>query len=168
MHKTNTPHHTAPTPSAKTSSADFQRQAGKGCMTVHLVEDSYDDRLFAEQRLKNSEQVTCVVSHSTAAELFHYLETSGAFDDNGEECKNAVILLDVHMPDMNGIETLKHIRTHPLTEDMPVILLTGDTSTELAFDAYQNHATAFLQKPLNLEHFHEVLKNRPYQRMTSR
>ena len=124
---------------------------------VYLVEDDLDDRAFAEHQFLKSDMVEKITTFHSAEHLFQYLNAEGAFDEDLSCNKNIIIVLDVHMPYMDGIEALGRIRMHPLTEDLPVAILTQDMSSDLALQAYKHKANAFLQKPLELSHFHDVM-----------
>lgn len=124
---------------------------------VYLVEDDYDDRLFAYSKLRESDRVSEVRPVKCAETLFRCFENAGIYDSSYLVYNPALIVLDMHMPGMNGIETLAKIRRHPITADVPVILLTSDVSHKSICDAYKLKANGYLQKPLHIEQFHEML-----------
>ena len=69
-----------------------------------------------------------------------------------------LIILDIHVPGSNGIEILQKLKENPMTEDIPVIVLTGDTSGRAVIDTYKSRANGFISKPLNLEQVHQVIE----------
>lgn len=125
--------------------------------TVFLVEDDIDDQHLAVQTLKKSPYIYNVHCFENGEKLEHYLASEGYYSGNMLQNLPVLIILDIHMPGTSGLETLKKIKEHPLTEDIPVIILTGDLSNKTALDAYRSHANAFIVKPLNLEHVHDVI-----------
>lgn len=125
---------------------------------VYVVDDDQDDRLLSYCSLKKSERVQEVRPVKCAGALFQCFENSGLYQSvSFAEYHAPVILLDLHMPVTDGLEVLAKIRYHPITSEFPVILLTGDQSGERVYDAYQLQANGYLQKPFEIEQFHNVL-----------
>jgi len=125
---------------------------------VYVVDDDQDDRLLSYCSLKQSERVQEVRPVKCADALFQCFENSGLYQSlSFAEYHVPVILLDLHMPKTDGLEVLAKIRHHPITSEFPVILLTGDNSGEKVYDAYQLHANGYLQKPFEIQQFHNVL-----------
>lgn len=60
-----------------------------------------------------------------------------------------LILLDMQMPGMNGLDVLKSVKQDERLKDIPVIFLTGDRSVDLEIEGYTNGASGFLNKPVN-------------------
>lgn len=125
---------------------------------VYIVDDDQDDRLMGCCALRKSQRVQEVRPVKCAESLFECFENSGLYQSiSFAEYHTPVILLDVHMPAVNGIEVLAKIRNHPITSDFPVIFLTTDNSHENIYDAYRLNASGYLQKPFNIKEFHNVL-----------
>jgi CheY-like chemotaxis protein len=145
------------TDSAFPESRQFYDQGKIRNSIVYLVDDDYDDRIYAYSLLRRSSRVTEVRPVKCAESLFKCLDNVGIYDSSVLVYNPSIILLDIHMPGLNGIETLSQIRNHPVTSDIPVILMTSDTSCEKVYDAYRLRANGFLEKPLDLERFHNVM-----------
>jgi len=125
---------------------------------VYILDDDQDDRLFGYSVLRKSDHVTDVRPVNSADTLFQCFDDTGLYQSiTFAEYHTPVILLDVHMPKVNGIEALEKIRNHPITSDFPVILLTTDHSCEKVYDAYRLQANGYLQKPFDLSQFHDVM-----------
>ncbi len=125
---------------------------------AYIVDDDQDDRLHAGIMLEKSGKVQEIRPMRCADDLFECLENNGLYDDMDYSDEHMpIIFLDLHMPEMNGIEVLERIRNHPITSDFPVILLTSDQSGQKIQDAYQLHANGYLKKPLVLAELNEVL-----------
>jgi DNA-binding response OmpR family regulator len=76
---------------------------------------------------------------------------------DGGECLNEIptfspdlVVLDLIMPDMSGVEVLKNIRSNPSTQKLPVLMLSANTDTEAVADSHHVNANRYLQKPFNL------------------
>ncbi len=132
-------------------------QLDKAQYTVFLVEDDSDDRRQAVQTLKKSPYIYNVHTFINGDELMAHLAGTGLYRGNATYHIPTLIMLDIHIPGTDGLSILKSLKEHPLTEYIPVIILTGDTSNRVALDALRAKANAFITKPLNLNHVHEVI-----------
>lgn len=125
--------------------------------TVFLVEDDFDDRKLTEQTLKKSPFIYNVHSFENGEKLIEHFVKEGFYSSNLTHHLPLMIMLDIHLPGTSGLDVLKKLKQHPLTADIPVIILTGDLSNKAAINAYKSQANAFIVKPLNLDHVHEVI-----------
>ena len=113
---------------------------------VYLVDDDMDDRLWGYASLNKSERVLEVRPVKSANSLFQCFKNSGIYgSDAFARAHEPVILLDLHMPQMDGIKTLENIRNHPITSDFPVILLTSDASCDKVYDACRLQANGYTE-----------------------
>lgn len=67
-----------------------------------------------------------------------------------------VILLDVKLPRVNGLEVLRQLREHPVSQLLPVVMLTSSSEERDVQMAYQNHANSYIVKPVNFDKLMEV------------
>jgi len=67
-----------------------------------------------------------------------------------------VILLDIKMPRVDGLEVLRRLREHPVSRDLPVVVLTSSGEDRDVKTAYRHHANSYIIKPVNFEKFMEV------------
>jgi CheY-like chemotaxis protein len=123
--------------------------------TILLVEDNPDDvelmRLaFADHRIANL--ITVASDGVFAIELLH-----GTGDREPIDVP-ALILLDVNMPRMNGIETLKAIRSHPRTRTVPVVILTSSKLERDVVESYDLGVNSYVVKPVDFEQFVEATR----------
>ncbi len=125
--------------------------------TVFLVEDDTDDRRQAVEELRKSPYVYNVRCFESGDQLMGHFASEGYYSGNLMRFIPTLILLDIHVPGASGLDILQELKEHPLTEDIPVIMLTGDTSAHAAQEAQQYGANAFIEKPLKLDHVHEVI-----------
>lgn len=125
--------------------------------TVFLVEDDPDDRRQATQILRKSPYIYNIHCFDNGDKLIQHFICEGYYSAHLMRHIPTLIMLDIHMPGSNGLDILKSLKEHPLTQNIPIIILTGDTSHETALNAYRAQANAFIAKPLNLDHVHEVI-----------
>jgi CheY-like chemotaxis protein len=112
-----------------------------------LVEDNEDDiillkRAFAKCRVLNPLKVV-----KNGSEAMAYLEGSGRYRDRQEFPLPRLVLLDIKMPGIDGLEVLKWIRQHPSHRSLRVIMLTSSDAIRDVNAAYQLGANSFLIKP---------------------
>lgn len=124
--------------------------------TVILVEDNPDDDMLARRILEPADRIGEVVSCRDANHLFKVLEHNHLNRGAEHNTPNSVILLDVHLPGIDGMVLLEQLKTSPLTDNLPIVILTGDDDLDVIYKAYKNHANAFLSKPLNQGHLAEL------------
>ncbi len=105
-----------------------------------FVDDDLSMTMVVESVLRRSGMATRVVHDPTRA-----LEAIESFDPD-------VILLDLHMPNLNGLELLSLFRAHPKTAFTPVILISGDDDQERRFETLTAGGDDFLKKPLRPKH----------------
>lgn len=112
-------------------------------MEILLVEDSRFSRIHIETLLKKAGYEN-IISTSSAYEAFKILDLNG---ENGERVD--LILMDIIMPQMNGIEACSHIKSHEHLKDIPVIMITAKTEVKVLEAAFNAGAMDFISKPLN-------------------
>lgn len=67
-----------------------------------------------------------------------------------------VILLDVKLPRVDGLEALRRLREHPVSRNLPVVMLTSSSQDRDVQAAYRHHANSYIVKPVNFDRFMEV------------
>ena len=87
-------------------------------------------------------------------EALQFLRCEGKFSQAG---RPDLILLDLNMPGMNGIEFLGHIKTDPKLMAIPVVVLTTSDADEDILRSYSLHASAFVTKPVDFEKFIDIV-----------
>lgn len=127
---------------------------------IYLVDDDQDDLYLSSKALSKSSRVKDIHQISNAMMLFGIMKDNGVFNDEilFSESK-PIIMLDIHMPNFNGIETLEFIKSHPMISDLTVILLSSDLSADKAHEAYNLQVDGYLEKPCELSEFHIILDN---------
>ena len=120
---------------------------------ILLVEDNDADAeltlmAFAEAHVSNS-----IVRVCDGLEALDYLFAGGAYGGRSVENLPAMVLLDLNMPRLDGIDVLKAIRSDARTKHLPVIILTSSDQDRDRLAAYEHHANSYVRKPVEYDSF---------------
>lgn len=126
---------------------------------VMLIEDNADHaeliiRTLEEHRIAN--RVRHFIDGQTALD---YLFKRGKFSEPAKAPRPHVILLDLRLPRMDGIDILKAIKGDENLKCIPVVILTSSEAEKDVAKAYYNHANSYLVKPVGFEEFKELMDN---------
>ena len=122
--------------------------------TILLVEDNPDDEALTLRAFKKSDIRNDVVVLRDGAEALAYL-----FPGNGDTVpRPALILLDLNLPKVGGLEVLRRMRADERTQMIPVVVLTSSKLDEDILDSYRNGANAYVRKPVNFSDFAEAVR----------
>lgn len=124
---------------------------------IFLVEDDPDDRMLALKTLRQSPYIQDVHCFKSGDKLVEHFISEGYYSGNLLRYIPTLILLDIHIPGTSGIDILKKLKDHPVTNDIPVVIITVDDSDEMIKQAKALKANAFVTKPLDLEQIHQVM-----------
>ncbi len=127
--------------------------------TILLVEDNPEDVFLTERALKKANIVDKMIVARDGVEALDYLFQRNTPADGDKGSLPDLVLLDLKLPRVNGLETLKQIRANPDTALVPVVMLTSSTEeTDLA-QAYQLGANSYVRKPVDFNQFVETIRN---------
>ena len=126
--------------------------------SVLLVEDNADDieltlRAFRKHNLADEVDVV-----QDGAEALDYLFRRGDYADRDPTYQPAVILLDLNLPQIDGLEVLRRIRHDERTKLLPVVVLTSSKEDRDLIQAYASGANSYIQKPVDYTTFLEAVK----------
>lgn len=119
---------------------------------ILLVEDNPKDMELALVALERSRLANEVITFRDGEEALAYLQRTGEHA-NRLEGNPAVILLDLKMPKMNGLQVLETIRTDPKLKSIPVVMLTSSNEEPDLRDAYNLGVNAYVVKPVKFSEF---------------
>ncbi len=123
-----------------------------------LVEDNPDDEELTLVGLKKSGVINEIHVVRDGEEALHYLFAEGKYKDRGSARMPAVILLDLNLPKVNGLEVLERIKTNPATKYIPVVILTSSSEEEDLVKSYKLGANSFVRKPVEFSRFADAVK----------
>ncbi|MCX6163182.1 MAG: response regulator [Ignavibacteriae bacterium] len=124
---------------------------------ILIVDDSPNDVLLAIKTLKKNNLANEIDVAKDGEEALDYLYKRGKYDGR-ENVNPAVIVMDIKMPKVNGIEVLKDIRSNPEFKLIPVIMLTSSGEQKDLVESYKLGANAYVVKPVDIAQFMEAIK----------
>ena len=122
--------------------------------SIMLIEDNPDDQALTIRALKkNNIRNEVTMAGDGAAALEMLFPASGA-----DGLRPALILLDLKLPKVDGLEVLRRLRADPRTEIVPVVVLTSSREQEDILDSYHSGANGYVRKPVNFGDFSEAVR----------
>jgi two-component system response regulator len=123
---------------------------------ILLVEDNPDDEALTLHAFeKNNIHHTIVVAHN-GVEALDYLFCTGAYAGRNPHNLPMVVLLDLKLPKIDGLEVLRRIRANEETRLLPVVLLTSSNEDEDRLKGYMLGANSYIRKPVDFDEFIQV------------
>jgi two-component system response regulator len=132
----------------------------KNCMTkiILLVEDNPDDEELTLIAFRKSHIANDVIVTRDGAEALDYLFGTGTYSGRDLNVMPAVVLLDLKLPKVDGLEVLKRLRANELTRRIPVVILTSSKEQEDIIESYNLGANSYIRKPVDFTQFMESAK----------
>lgn len=125
---------------------------------VLLVEDNPDDIALAQRAFKlNNIKTKLIVAHN-GFEALDYLFATGAYAERDPEDLPLIVLLDLKLPMISGLEVLRRIRADERTTLLPVVILTSSVEEQDVLSSYANRANSYVQKPVDFSQFMEAIR----------
>ena len=124
--------------------------------TILLVEDNPDDEALTLRAFKKSNIRNEVVVARDGAEALTYLFPG---DDGDSAPRPALILLDLNLPKVGGLEVLRRIQADERTRLIPVVVLTSSKLEEDILASYRYGANAYVRKPVDFSEFAEAIRS---------
>lgn len=121
--------------------------------TILLVEDNPDDELLTRRTLKKSNVCNEVVVTRDGAEALEYLFATGTYEGRDLGAMPQVILLDLDLPKVDGLEVLRCIRSDERTKRLPTVIFTSSEDQQDLVDSYGLGTNSYVRKPLDLAQF---------------
>ncbi len=126
--------------------------------TILLVEDNPDDVKLTLRALAKSRIANDVVVARDGVEALDYLLGMGQFEGRDTSIMPQVVLLDLKMPRMDGIEVLRRIRSEEKTRLLPVVILTTSNEDKDRIDSYSLCANSYIRKPVDFNQFADAVQ----------
>ena len=120
---------------------------------ILLVEDNPDDELLTLRALKKNGVLNKVVVARDGVEALDYLFGTGTHAGRDTDVMPQLILLDLKLPRIDGLEVLRRLRADERTRLLPVVILTSSREQQDMVDGYGLGANSYVRKPVNFEQF---------------
>lgn len=126
---------------------------------ILLVEDNPAHAELVKRSLEGHQVANRIIHLSDGEAALDFLFRRGIFTDPEKSPRPHVVLLDLRLPRVDGLEVLREIRTSSELEKLPVVVLTTSEAEIDAARAYEYHANSFLVKPLDFDKFVQLMDN---------
>ena len=123
-----------------------------------LVEDNPDDEELTLRALQKRRLANKIVVVRDGQEALDYLFGTGSHLGRDRRIQPEIVLLDIQLPKVNGIEVLKRIRANELTKMLPVVILTSSEEERDLCAAYTNHVNSYIRKPVDFDQFDAIVE----------
>lgn len=124
---------------------------------ILLVEDNPDDEELTIRSLRKANIANEIAVVRDGSEALDYLFCTGAYAGREASKLPAVVLLDLKLPKITGIEVLQYLRANPRTCLIPVVVLTSSTEDEDMLDSYESGANSYVRKPVDFNSFADAV-----------
>jgi len=121
--------------------------------TILLVEDNPDDELLALRAIAKNHILNPVVTARDGVEALDYLFGTGSYQGRDVNDLPAVVMLDLKLPKIDGLEVLRRIRENERTRLLPVVVLTTSREEQDIMRSYSLGANSYVRKPVSFDDF---------------
>jgi two-component system response regulator len=125
---------------------------------ILLVEDNKDDELLTLRAFKKNNIMNEIVIARDGVEALDYLFGTGAHQGRDLSVMPQVVLLDLNLPRVSGLEVLRRVRQNERTKLLAVVVLTSSKEDEDILKSYSLGANSYVRKPVNFAEFTEAVK----------
>ena len=125
---------------------------------ILLVEDNPDDEMLTLRALKKNNIGNKLAVVRDGAEALEFIFCTGAYANRDRNDKPQVILLDINLPKVDGLEVLRRIRADENTRLLPVVILTSSREEQDMINGYRLGANSYVRKPVDFNEFIEAVR----------
>lgn len=131
-------------------------------IVILLAEDDPAHAEIVRRNMENSRIVNRLEHVEDGQEALDYLYRRNGFSEPSRSPRPGLILLDLRMPKVDGLEVLKAVKSDPDLSRIPVVILTTSAAEMDIAKAYEHHANSYLVKPVDFSQFTELLETLGY------
>jgi two-component system response regulator len=125
---------------------------------ILLVEDNPDDEALTLRAFKKHNIGNKLFVVRDGAEALDFLFCTGAYADRDPRDKPQVILLDLKLPKVDGLEVLRRLRADERTRLLPIVILTSSNEEQDLIEGYRNGANSYVRKPVDFNQFLDAVR----------
>jgi two-component system response regulator len=126
--------------------------------TILLVEDNADDEALTFRALTKNNIGNQLVVARDGAEALDYLFATGQYSARDVNAGPQVVLLDLNLPKVSGLEVLRRLRANDRTRHLPVVILTSSNEEQDRIQGYENGANSYVRKPVDFNQFIDAVR----------
>jgi CheY-like chemotaxis protein len=134
----------------------------KEVVVILLVEDDPEDRDLTMRSISDAHICNQVHVVEDGEEALDYLFCTGRYATRDKDAHPRLVLLDLKLPKINGLEVLEQMKADPRTQAIPVVILTSSKQESDMVKSYKLGANSYIQKPVDFEQFESVIKQIGY------
>jgi len=127
-------------------------------LDILLAEDSQDDIDLALHTLRQGKLANSIFVVRDGEEALDFLFCRGTHSDRSFDRPPKLVLLDLKMPKVDGLQVLKQIKSDPRTRTIPVVIMTSSKEERDLIESYSSGVNSFIQKPVDFEQFRQTVK----------
>ena len=120
---------------------------------IMLIEDNPDDETLTQRALKKSNILNDIVIARDGVEALDFLFCEGRYSTRNPRKRPTIILLDLKLPKINGLDVLKRLRADERTRLFPIVILTSSKEEQDLINCYRLGANSYIRKPLDFNRF---------------
>ncbi len=125
---------------------------------ILLVEDNPDDEMLTLRAMRRNKIANEIIVTRDGAEALEYIFCTGKYEGRKLADNPQVILLDLNLPKIGGLEVLKRIRSDERTALYPVVILTSSKEEQDLVESYRLGANSYIRKPVDFNQFSEAIR----------
>ena len=125
---------------------------------ILVVEDNPDDEALTLRALKKNNIGNQVFVVRDGAEALDFLFCTGAYAERDPHDTPQIILLDLKLPKVDGLEVLRRLRADERTRLLPIVILTSSNEEQDLIEGYKNGANSYIRKPVDFNQFVEAVR----------
>ena len=126
---------------------------------ILLVEDNEDHAELVMRGMRDQQVANRIHHVADGEQALDYLFSRGAFADPGKNPRPNLVLLDLRLPRVDGLEVLRIIKTTPALLRIPVVVLTSSDAESDIIKSFDYHANSYVVKPLDFKTFTNLMKD---------
>ena len=126
---------------------------------ILLVEDSPTDAELTIRALKKRNLANTLVHVTDGQAALDFLFATGPYADRTNDAQPKVVMLDLKLPKVSGIEVLRQLRANERTKLIPVVIMTASNEDRDVIESYQLGANSYVVKPVEFENFAQAVSN---------
>lgn len=125
---------------------------------ILLITENPQEADLAKEACQTMDQHYEIIDVPDCDEALDYLHCRGRYVNRERELEPDIVLIVLDMPKMNGLQTIREIRTHSKTQALPIILMTSSEEEMEIANAYEYGANSYINKPNTIDEFIAVIK----------